>query len=127
MGGANSINNSIIVLNNNGNKPTVFEHEPQNDKANPMKIIFVNQTFGDINILIDSKKTIDELIKFYFETCGKKDLYGDNSILFLINGNNISFPYPKDSVETFKNKVVNSETIRIVVTDSNDKIRKINT
>ena len=91
-----------------------------------MKIIFVNQTFGDIDILIDSNKTIDELIKFYFKTIGRFDLYGDKDIFFLINGKNISPPYPKELVETLKNKVVDYETIRIVVQDNNDKMNTRN-
>ena len=113
-------------IDNSSNKirkmPTIFEHNPRSDKDNPFKITFINQTFGNVDILIDSKETIDELIKFYFETCGKKDLYGDNSILFLINGKNISFPYPKDFVETLKSIHVNSESIEIIVIDNDGKM-----
>ena len=62
---------------------------------------------GDFSILIDPKKTIDELIRFYFETCGKLDLFGDKSTFFLINVDNITYPYPIKLVETLKNKSVN--------------------
>ena len=42
-----------------------------------MIIIFQNPGLVDSYILIDSNKSIDELIRFYFEI---KDLYGDKSI-----------------------------------------------
>ena len=105
-------------------KPTIFEHNPQSDKDNPFKITFVNQDFGDSNIviLIDSKETIDELIKFYFEICERSDLYGDKSIQLLVNGKNISPPYPKDFVETLKSIHVNSESIKIIVIDNDGKM-----
>ena len=107
----------------NGIKPNIIEHDPQNDKDNPIKIIFQNPGIGYTSILIDSKETIDELIKFYFKACGRLDLYGDNTIFFLVNGKSIVQPYPKDFVETLKNKFVNSETIRICVNDSDDKMK----
>ena len=47
-------------------------------------------------------------------------------IFFLIGGNNIKYPYPKESVETLKNKIANFETIKILVIDNNDKMKKIN-
>ena len=101
-------------------KLTIYEHEPQNDKENPMKVIFQNPIFGDYNILIDSNKTIDELIRFYFEISGRSELYGDRSIIFLIGGRSILPPYPNDTVETLKNRIVNSETIKIIVQNNND-------
>ena len=107
----------------NGIKPNIIEHDPQNDKDNPIKIIFQNPGIGVTSILIDSKETIDELIKFYFKACGRLDLYGDNTIFFLVNGKSIVPPYPKDFVETLKNKFVNSKTIRICVNDSDDKMK----
>ena len=122
----NNINNSVIIQNNNKNETAIIEYEPQNDKDNPIKIIFVNQTLGNTNILIDSKKTIDELIKFYFEKNRKINLYGDKNILFLIGGRNISPPYPKDPIETLISKVVNSKTIRIIVQDTNEKMKNTN-
>ena len=104
-------------------KPNIIEHEPQNDKDNPIKIIFQNPGIGYTSILIDSKETIDELIKFYFEACGRPDLYGDETIFFLVNGKSIVPPYPKDFVETLKNKFVNSGTIKIGVNDRDDKMK----
>ena len=106
-------------------KSQIFEHEPYNDKDNPIIIIFQNPGLGDSNILIDSNKTIDELISFYFEITKRKDLYGDESIIFLVGGYSIIPPYPKESIETLKNNIANSETINIVVADSDDKMKKI--
>ena len=106
-------------------QPKIYEHEPGKEKENQMIIIFQNPIF-EKRIVIDSKKTIDELIKFYFRICERKYLYGDKDIFFLIGGNNIKYPYPKESVETLKNKIANFETIKILVIDNNDKMKKIN-
>ena len=39
-------------------KSQIFEHEPYNDKDNPIIIIFQNPGLGDSNILIDSNKKL---------------------------------------------------------------------
>ena len=90
-----------------------------------MIIIFQNPGFGDSKILIDSSKTIDELIRFYFEISKRKDLYGDESIIFLIGGKPILPPYPKENIATLKSKIIKSGTIRIVVHDIEDKMKTI--
>ena len=90
-----------------------------------MVIIFQNPGFDDSKILIDSSKTIDELIRFYFEISKRKDLYGDKSIIFLIGGKPILPPYPKENIATLKSKITKSETIKIVVTDIDDKMKTI--
>ena len=115
-------NNSLIISKNN---PSIFVHELSNDKDNPMIIIFQNPGFGDSNILIDSSKTIDELIRFYFEISKRKDLYGDESIIFLIGGKHIVPPYPKENIATLKDKITKSGTIKIVVVDNDDKMKTI--
>ena len=76
----------------------------------------------ETRILIDYNKTIDELIRFYFNNIGRPDLYGDPSIYFLIGGNNITPPYTKAAVETLRKFELKS--IRIIVEDSQDKIKK---
>ena len=101
----------------------MYEYEKYNDKDNPMVIVFLNPGFGDLSILIDSNKTIDELIRFYFEVTERKDLYGDESIIFLIGGKYIIPPYPTESLETLKNNNISSETIKIIVNDSEDKMK----
>ena len=105
-------------------KSPIFEHEPYNEKDNPIIIIFQNPRFGDSSILIDSNKTIDELIKFYFEISGRKDLYGDESIIFLIRDNSIAPPYPKENISTLKNEITKSGTIKIVVVDNDNKMNQ---
>ena len=123
---SHSFNNPVIIPNitgiqNNNDNQNIIEHEPENDKDNPILAIFEKSGFL-IKILIDSKKTIDDLIRFYFTTIKKSDLYGDKSIYFLINGRNIGPPYLKEPIEILKNKIVNSETFKIVVIDNDDKI-----
>ena len=117
--------NRIDCLIKTKNKHSIFEHEPSNDKDNPMIIIFQNPGFDDSKILIDSSKTIDELIRFYFKISGRKDLYGDKSIIFLIEGKYIVPPYPKENIATLKSKITKSGTIRIVVADNDDKMKTI--
>ena len=90
-----------------------------------MKVIFQNPGFGNTNILIDSSESLDELIKFYFEINGRIDLYGDKSIIFLIDRKCIVRPYPKEPVGILVNKVINSKNIKICVDDNDDKMNKI--
>ena len=116
---------TVSLTNTNGNKPIIIIHEPQKAKDRLFIIVFENQNFGNpIFIYIDPKKTIDELIRLYFEKCGRSDLYGDKSIYFLINGENITYPYPKKLIETLKAGIVDSITIKIVVYDNDDKMKK---
>ena len=112
---------NIDNLQNNNGK--IIEYKPEIHKDNLTKVIFENPGFGDTNILIDTMNTIDELIRFYFEINGRLDLYGDESIIFLIDGNCIQFPYPKKPIKTLINTVVKSQTIKICVNDSNDKMK----
>ena len=125
----NSSRYNIFIPNNNTliktkYKSPIFEYEPYNNKNNPMLIIFQNPRFGDSNILIDSNKTIDELKKFYFEISGRKDLYGDESIIFLIRDNSIAPPYPNENISTLKNEITKSGTIKIVVVDNDNKMNQ---
>ena len=105
---------------NGENSLAIHEYEPENDKMNPIIIIFENALLGNIKILIDSDKTIDELISFYFKVIKRPDLYGGKNFNFLINGECINPPYPQKSVENLKNKVANWETIKIIVNEIKD-------
>ena len=118
------INNSFINKEKINNTDILYEHEPGFDKENPIKIIFENNNIGNISIYIDSNKTIEEMISFYFEIIKRPELYGDEKIVFLRNGNAIPIPYPKEPIETLKNKGDTLETFRIVVIDQEDKMRK---
>ena len=64
------------------------------------------------------------MISFYFEIIKRPELYGDEKIVFLRNGNAIPIPYPKEPIETLKDKIVTLETFRIVVIDQEDKMKK---
>ena len=77
----------------------------------------MNKRLGNLKILIDSRKTIDELIEFYFKKIGKSNLYKDESILFSTGDNIIISPY------TLLSKVNNLKTIRIAVNSNNDKMK----
>ena len=112
-----TINPNTNNLNNNVINQNVI---PQNDNVDNIKVVFVNHA----TIYINPKKTIEELIKIYFETIKRSDLYGDKEIVFLTDGKNISVPYPKDPVESLKNNAVNSNTINIIISDQNDKLKK---
>ena len=112
----------IIDLSiNYRNEFPLYEYEPRIDKINPIIIIFLLPIF-ETKILVDYDKTIDELIKFYFKIIKRPDLYGDQSITFLINARNICPPYPNESVETLLNKIDPQRTVKIIVSDIEDKI-----
>ena len=88
-------------------------------------MIFIFTLDGvDTGVLIDHNQTIDELIRLYFNKIDSSNLYGDPSIWFLIGGRNIIPPYPKEPIETLVDPIVKAETIKILVNDSEDKIKK---
>ena len=64
------------------------------------------------------------MIRLYFNKIDSSNLYGDPSIWFLIGGRNIIPPYPKEPIETLVDPIVKAETIKILVNDSEDKIKK---
>ena len=116
----------IIIIRkcfSNTQSSSIIVHEPENEKENPFIIIFDNPGIGNKSILIDSNKSIEELIRFYFEVIKRQDLYGDKNISFLKDGKAISPPYPKKSIETLTNKIVPSKTMKIVVADLQDKMK----
>ena len=113
--------NADISFNNKDTLP-IHEYEPENDKENPIIIIFNSPVIGDTKILIDYNKTIDELIKFYFKIIKRPDLYGNQNIIFLINGESILPPYPNTSIEALISNIQNYRTIRIVVNDFEDQL-----
>ncbi len=116
---------SNMVINNESERK-IFEHKLEMEKDNPLKIIFQNPGFGDSNIYIDSSESFDELIRFYSEINKRPELYGDKNIIFLRDRSCIMPPYPKDPIGTLINRQVNSRTIKIIVNDSDDKMKKIN-
>jgi len=101
----------------------VHEHEPMDGKKDPLIFIFENTNQNKVKILIDSSKTIGELIKFYFDELKKPDLYGDKSIWFLINGKNIYEYDQEEPLVSLMDKINDFQTITIVVNDSEEKIK----
>ena len=101
----------------------LHEHEPKIKKKNPITFILETTSQTKVKILIDSDKTIDELIKFYFDEIKRPDLYGEQSICFLINGKNIIPPYPKESLDKLLDKIDNNKIVKMIVNDSEEKIK----
>ena len=58
--------NVTVIKTDEDNVP--HEHEPGIKKDNPILIFFESNYFGNTRIYIDSNKTIDDLIRFYFIT-----------------------------------------------------------
>ena len=61
---------------------------------------------------------MEELIKYYFEIRKRKDLFGDKTISFMMNGN-VIFHDSKDLIKTYINE--NNDVNIIVVNDVEDK------
>ena len=91
----------------------------QNLSANDVEIIFTTSKQSKIKIIIDSNKTMGELIKTYFKKIKRLDLFGDSTIIFLIDAKTINH----DSNDLIKN-YINKENINnvILVFDQEDKI-----
>ena len=100
----------------------LHEHEPKIKKKNPITFILETTSQIKVKILIDSDKTIDELIKFYFDEIKRPDLYGEQSIWFLINGKNIIPPYPKESLNKLLVRYDNCKIVKMIVNDSEELI-----
>ena len=91
------------------------------DKKNSTILIILKTTSQDeVKISINHNKTMGELIKCYFNKIKRKDLYGDESILFMKNAKLINH----NSSELIKTyfEGLNEGNI-IVVTDLEDKIK----
>ena len=103
----------------------VCVNEHQEDKTNQIIINFIDTRMNESKILIDSNKTIDELIRFYFEINGRSDLYGDPSIIFLSCGKVISYDFKKKkTIKELMNELGEFDRIYIIVCDIDDKMEK---
>ena len=97
----------------------IYEFEPEIKNNNKISIII--QTTGQITvqICISPDKKMCELINYYFEIIGRKNLINDPNIRFLVNG---------DFVEHNSEKIINdyiykyTEILQIVVDDVENKI-----
>ena len=73
-----------------------------------------------IKIIINPDKSVSELIKFYFEKIKRPELFGDNSIRFIMNANLIEYDSNK-LIKTYLNK--KNDFNVIVIDDLDDKIK----
>jgi len=92
--------------------------EIQNEKNNKVHFIFITTTQLKFEIFIEKDKTIDELIKLYFEKIKHPELYGDSSIGFLYNANALK----KDSKILIRDFFEKGEIHCIIVFGLDDKI-----
>ena len=83
-----------------------------------MKIIITTTSQYKIGILIDPNKTVKELIKFYFETIKRPELFGDKSITFIWSANVITHD-SNTTIKSHLNKRLDNNTI--VVDDEEGK------
>ena len=105
-----SINDDIIQVKNEN----IIEEKNNNQKIN---IILMTTSQNKIKILIDANKKMKDLIKCYFEIIKKPDVYGDESIRFILNANFI----PHNSEDLIKNYVKKDNEV-ILIADEEDKI-----
>ena len=86
---------------------------------NKVKIDFVTTNQKKFKIIINSDNTIKELIRFFFQTIKRPDLFGNDSIHFLINGCMLKH----DSNYLIKKYIENKyDHITIIVCDISNKI-----
>ena len=79
-----------------------------------LKIDFVTTNQKKFKIIINSDNTIKELIRFFFQTIKRPDLFGNDSIYFLINGGRLKH----DSNDLIKKYIENKyDHITILVND----------
>jgi len=110
------------ILQGNQNEITIMNATLANLKTNPEgKKIFIFKTTAQktVEIEIEEDKNIQDLIKLYFETIKKPELYGDESILFLVNGNILPLDPNVVIKEKFKDR---NEAIVILIDDNDEKI-----
>ena len=105
-----SINDDIIQVKDEN----IVKEKNNNKKIN---IILTTTRQNKIKILIDTNKKMKDLIKCYFEIIKKPDLYGDESIRFILNANFI----PQNSENLIKNYVKKDNEV-IIIADEEDKI-----
>ena len=99
----------------------ISEHESQKRKKNSAILILLKTTGQDeVKISIDPNKTMGELIKSYFNKIKRKDLYGDESIIFMKNAKVISHN-SSELIKTYFEGL--NEGNVIVITDLDDKIK----
>ena len=116
------ITKSNNLTDMNGLEP-VYEYEPQVTNYNQKKkIIFYTTSQERLTILIDPNKTMEELIKFFFEKAQRPDSFGDPDIRFIMNSKLIL----NDSKELINNYINPfNKTNIIIVDDVENKIQGV--
>ena len=124
----NDITN-LVVNNYEQNNLPIKEKEITNlDKKsepevksenNKIKILLTTTSQRQVEILIDPDKTATELIQIYFEKINRLDLFGDESIRFLISAKLILH----DSKDLIKNYINKGIYVNIITVD--DVVDKI--
>ena len=112
----NNMNNNIISNNLDNENIINDNNKIFNEKVN---IKFLSCTGIDVNIDVELDKTVEEIIKLFFNVINRPNLFGDKSIYFVCNGS----PLKQNS----KIKIGNAIPLikngdKIVVTDVNNKI-----
>ena len=110
---------SDLTVDKDSNTSIIYEYQPENTSKNKLTIALETTKQYQINILIGVDKTMEELIKFYFESIKKPELFNDNSIRFLLN----SFVIEHNSKKSIKEYIgKHSNVKKIIIDDLENKI-----
>ena len=112
----NNMNNNIISNNLDNENIINDNNRIFNEKVN---IKFLSCTGIDVNIDVELDKTVEEIIKLFFNEINRPDLFGDKDIRFVCNASSLK--------QNSKIKIGNAIPLikngdKIVVTDVNYKI-----
>ena len=86
--------------------------------SNTIKILFITTNQFKVKITIDPRRTMEELIKRYFEKINRPELFGDRTINFLFSGSLI----PQDSQNSISEYIGEQKEITILISDTEDQI-----
>ena len=106
------------VLTEN-NKINTYIYEPEIEDINKILVHIVTTKQLKVDIYINPYKKMCELINYYFEIIGQKDLLNDESIRFILNANIIQHDSTKLIID-YKTKFI--EDYNILVDDVDEKI-----
>ena len=113
---------SETTMDKDSNTSLIYEYQPENHSKNKLIIALETTSQYQIQILIGTDKTMEELIKFYFESIKKPELFDDNSIRFLLN----SFVIEHNSKKRIKDYIGKYSNVKkIIIDDLEDKISSI--
>ena len=71
-----------------------------------MVVHFITQNQQiEVEIMIEEDKTVEELIKLFFKSINRPDLFGDKAIVFLFAGN-ARWHHSKELIKIFSIKIM---------------------